>query len=237
MKMLEKNLKLKDKKEEISGKFTTDASGKIVLIKEIRPEDLLKDFYPLKYKQKELLGGIPLVELKKENALMEKKAEKNIIFNKPLNSRNTLNPNHFFSINKELDKEYKFDNNLFIKSLFEGETYRFPYHNKTNEQIILGGSNFKLMDPSPGVNIKERHSIKTGNLNFFQTYHRYSLDEFDKVLKDTLDNEKSKLSGNFLNKDCYNFETEEYRNEFFHFIDGFFCDFIFVILIINCFIF
>ena len=86
----------------------------------------------MKYKQKELLGGIPLVELKKENALMEKKAEKNIIFNKPLNSRNTLNPNHFFSINKELDKEYKYDNNLFIKSLFEGETYRFPYHNKTN---------------------------------------------------------------------------------------------------------
>ena len=208
MKMLEKNLKLKDKKEEISGKFTTDASGKIVLIKEIRPEDLLKDFYPLKYKQKELLGGIPLVELKKENALMEKKAEKNIIFNKPLNSRNTLNPNHFFSINKELDKEYKYDNNLFIKSLFEGETYRFPYHNKTNEQIILGGSNFKLMDPSPGVNIKERHLIKTGNLNFFQTYHRYSLDEFDKVLKDTLDNEKSKLSGNFLNKNLTNLTND-----------------------------
>lgn len=78
---------------------------------------------------------------------MEKKAEKNIIFNKPSNSRNTLNPNQFFSINKELYKEYKFDSNLFMKSLFEGETYLFPYHNRINEQIILGGSNFKLMDP------------------------------------------------------------------------------------------
>ena len=209
MKLLEKNLKLKENKEDISGKFTTDASGKIVLIKEIRPEDLLNDFYPLKCKQKELLAGMPLQEIKKEYALMEKKAEKNIIFNKPPNSRNTLNPNQFFSINKELDKDYKFDNNNpFMKSLFEGETYRFPYHKSINEQIILSGSNFNLMEPSPGVNIKEKHSIKSGNLNFFQTYHKYSLDEFDKILKDTLDNEKSKFSGNYMMNNLTNLTND-----------------------------
>ena len=95
-----------------------------------------------------------------------------------------------------------------MKSLFEGETYRFPYHNRINEQIILGGSNFKLMDPSPGVNVKEKHSIKTGNLNFFQTYHRYCLDEFDKVLKDILDNEKSILSGNFIMNNLTNLTND-----------------------------
>ena len=197
MKKLEKKFKLNDNKETVYGKYTTDVNGKIVLIKEIRPEDLLKDFYPLRYKQKELLAGIPLKELRKENALLEQKAEKNIIFNNS-HSRNSLNSNQFFSINKESDKEFKFDNNLSMRPFGEEGTYDFPFHNQVKEQVILGGSNIDLMDPSPGVNIKAKHLTKSGTINFFKTYHRYSLDEFDKVLKDALENEKAKYSGNYM---------------------------------------
>jgi hypothetical protein len=41
MKKLEKKFKLNENKETVYGKYTTDVNGKIVLIKEIRPEDLL----------------------------------------------------------------------------------------------------------------------------------------------------------------------------------------------------
>lgn len=45
-------------------------------------------------------------------------------------------------------------------------------------------------------------------MNFFQTYHRYFLDEFDKVLKDTLDNEKSILSVNFIMNNLTNLTND-----------------------------
>ena len=40
--------------------------------------------------------------------------------------------------------------------------------------------------------------IKTGDNNYFKNFHKYSLDEFNKVLQETLSLEKEKLSGYFL---------------------------------------
>ena len=202
LKMLQKH-KFKDNQEIIKGKYTTDAKGEIVVIKEILPEELLKDFYPINSKQKELLAGKTLQEVKKESALMEKKAQKHIVFNNT-HSRNSFNINQNFTINKETDKEM--NNKLNVKSLAEGELEP-PYNIHNKGQIILGGSNFTLINPSPGVNIKERHFVKAGPINFFQTFHKYSLEEFDKVLKDTLDYEKTKLSGNFLTNNLNNLQN------------------------------
>ena len=67
------------------------------------------------------------------------------------------------------------------------------------EKIPISGSNFKIMKPSPGVKIKEHNNVKAGDINYFETFHKFSLEEFNKVLKNTLSLEKEKLRGILLN--------------------------------------
>ena len=194
LKLLELSKKEKEKNDVIKGKYTTDVEGKIVMIKEILPESLLKDFSPVSTQHKELLTGKSVEELEIENALLEKKAKKNIIFN------NSPNTNTF--INREIDKDNKTNINLTLGpsqfDLLNPVSIGLSQRLHKNEKIVLSGSNFKLMNPSPGVNIKERHNIKQGGIDFFKTFHKYSLDEFNKVLKETLDWEKAKLSGKYF---------------------------------------
>ena len=197
LKLMEQRAKIKIKTDYIKGKYTTDVEGKIVMIKEIYPENLLKDFSPINTKQKELLSGKSVEDLEIENALMEKNAKKNIIFNISENqySYNLFNKN--ISVNKETDKDNK-TNNPIQEETFNPFLFPLSHRNNSNEKIILSGSNFKLMNPSPGVNIKEKNNVKQGGINFFKTFHKYSFDEFNRVLKDTLDLERAKLSGNYL---------------------------------------
>ena len=199
LKLLELSKKVKVKKETIKGKYTTDAEGKIVMIKEITPENLLKDFSPISAKMKELLTGKSIETLKKETALMVKKAKKNIIFNDSSGNTNINLFNQNLAINKETNKDNKNNANLSIEDPFSLFPLNLSKRHQRNEKIVLSGSNFKLMNPSPGVNIKEQNNIKQGGINFYQTFHKYSLDEFNRVLKDTLYLERAKLSGNFLN--------------------------------------
>jgi hypothetical protein len=61
------------------------------------------------------------------------------------------------------------------------------------------GSNFEIINPSIGVNIKEKEQITVGGKNFYEKFHKFSRDEFNKTLHGTLDMEiKSKLKGNIL---------------------------------------
>ena len=200
MKLLEQREKNKVKTETIKGKYTTDVEGKIVMIKEITPENLLKDFNPINAKQKDLLSGKTIEDLQKENELMEKKAKKNIAFNASDNKYNIYLFNKNLIYNKEPEKDNKASSNL--NQVQEDPFTSFPFESSHryngNEKIILSGSNFKLINPSLGVNIKEKNNVKQGGISFFNTFHKYSWEEFNKVLKDTLDLEKAKLSGNYL---------------------------------------
>ena len=138
---------------------------------------------------------------------MEKKAKKKIIFNDKGSSINQINNTNIIPIlkpNKESEKDIKLSKKNSIKSpiavdeVMNSTSFNFPSLSHRMERIILGGSNFKIITPSSGVNIKEKNQIKTGGINYFKTYHKYSLNEFNKVLKDTLAIERAKLSGNFL---------------------------------------
>jgi hypothetical protein len=61
------------------------------------------------------------------------------------------------------------------------------------------GSNFEIINPSIGVNIKEKDQVKVGGKNFYEKFHKFSVDEFNKTLHETLEMEiKSKLKGNIL---------------------------------------
>ena len=270
------NLKLLGKKGknlenlEIKGKFTTDIEGKIVMINEIKPEKLLKEFIPISSKQKELLSGKPLQALQEENELLEKKAKKNIIFNKVENNNYFLFPNFLLNKNLNDDKnnkdnnnnkdkniknkdnrnsiknnkdnnEDKNDNNKDIKSEnnnnINKETnkninkknitlninklkkvslnsipFAFPHPYRLNERIIIGGSNFNIMEPSPGVNIQENNSIKKGEISYFKVYHKYSLGEFNQALRENLNFEKPKFTDNFSNNNIIPIKKEELKS-------------------------
>jgi hypothetical protein len=68
----------KDKKKK-KGKYTYDNEGKLILVNEIKPENLLKEFWPVMSKQKEIKPGKTLEAARREKLKMENNAKK--IFN------------------------------------------------------------------------------------------------------------------------------------------------------------
>jgi hypothetical protein len=63
----------------------------------------------------------------------------------------------------------------------------------TTYQFEPSGSNFDIMNPSIGVKIKEKYKVKNGGVNFYEKFHKYSINEFNKTLQDTLEWTKYKL--------------------------------------------
>ena len=53
----------KDKKKK-KGKYTYDNEGKLILVNEIKPENMLKEFWPVMSKQKEIKSGKTLEAVK-----------------------------------------------------------------------------------------------------------------------------------------------------------------------------
>ena len=49
------------------------------------------------------------------------------------------------------------------------------------------------MNPSIGVKIQEKLKIKNGGINFYEQFHKYSINEFNKTLQDTIEWTKYRL--------------------------------------------
>ena len=218
LKKYNKNKKIKApiKNSNIKGKFCTDCEGKIVMIKEIKPESLLKEFWPISSNQKEILGGKSFQSFLKENYILEQKANKNIIYNNG-NFINLLNSNTLSTKEKEMINEILKKNgkntidgniNLMKEELFNIQPPPIPHLSPRNERIEPSGSNFKIINPSVGVNIKEKNKVKVGGDNFFEKFHKYSINEFNKTLKETLEWEtKIKLKGNLISNFNNNYKN------------------------------
>ena len=226
LKKYNKNKKIKApiKNSNIKGKFCTDCEGKIVMIKEIRPESLLKEFWPISSNQKEILGGKSFQSFLKENYILEQKANKNIIYNNG-NFINLLNSNTLSTKEKEMINEIlkkngknKIDGNINLmkEEIFNIQPPPILHLSPRNERIEPSGSNFKIINPSVGVNIKEKNKVKAGGDNFFEKFHKYSINEFNKTLKETLEWEtKTKLKGNLISNYNNNYKNiiKEENNE------------------------
>lgn len=186
----------KDKKKK-KGKFTIDNEGKLILINEIKPENFLKEFWPVMSKQKEIRPGKTLEAVKKEKIKMENDAKKNIEYNEEdrpyriylLKSR--INES-FYDINKDNDKEK--DNSNDNANNTNKETKK-KNNDIFNDFSIIepSGSNFQIMNPSVGVKIQEKLKVKNGGTNFYQQFHKYSINEFNKTLQDTIEWSKFRL--------------------------------------------
>lgn len=59
-----------------------------------------------------------------------------------------------------------------------------------NYRIEPSGSNFELIKPEVGVVVQEKTKSKSGGHKFYEKYKKFSLSDFNKTLKETLDNEK-----------------------------------------------
>ena len=185
----------KDKKKK-KGKYTYDNEGKLILINEIKPENLLKEFWPVTSKQKEIKSGKTLDAVKREIIKMENNAKNNIQYNEEdrpykiylLKSR--INES-FYDINKDNDKEKdnsnEYNNNQKEIKKKNNDTFNDFY------SIEPSGSNFSIMNPSIGVKIQEKLKIKNGGINFYEQFHKYSVNEFNKTLQNTIEWTKYRL--------------------------------------------
>ena len=187
----------KEKQKKKKGKYTIDTNGNLIPLNEIKPENLFKEFWPIMSKPKEIKAGKTLDFVKKERIKLELNAKKNIQYNEDdrpyqiylLKSRIHDTLNEFNSDNhKEKDNSNSNENS---NSLNQKENKKKIF-DEFNTYIEPSGSNFKLMMPALGVMIKEKQKVKSGGTDFYQKFHKYSINEFNKTLQDTIEWSKFK---------------------------------------------
>ena len=158
------------------GNFTLDFNGNIAIINEIDPNIFIEEFPSILSNQKNIGENIDSndEEDKNININIINSNEVSIINNK---NNNTLNIH-----------DYKYRNSI-IPEFF-------------NDNIEPSGSNYKLINPEIGVTIREKAKRKTGGFNFFEKYHKYSINDYNKALQEIIKDEgnnSKKKSIDYLN--------------------------------------
>ena len=151
-------------KKNIKGNFSIDNEGKIVQLKQIEPESLLKEFSPIMSKQKDISLGKSSKVIEKENLFLRKKAKKKIEYNPDffnfINNNNIIN-----KLDKDNKEKEKRDNKRKSKNKTsinlnaikeEISKYQPPPFMNLSPRFAPVGSNFEIINPSIGVKIKEK---------------------------------------------------------------------------------
>ena len=182
-----------------SDKLTFDSDGKIINFKQININSLANDFRKLTHKLSNLkplnINKLPLPI----NIMRKTKRRSSDII-----SRDSLN------VIKNPDDDPELNKTLYIKINPEKKT-----------KIIQSGNNFSLMLPSVGVIMKDKDKVKKGNREFGKYFKKYSLEDFDKILRVHLPKENKALmedrfkqlkSNSVLNNNKNNFGTTSMNN-------------------------
>ena len=171
-------IKLKQKLAEdnlrkyVGKKINKDHNGEIIFIKSIKANSLQKEFIFTKSKCRTIN-----VNKINESNTQEKLKDVKVEINKD-------------EINEEKAKMKIKINNIRLRLLNNVETVKNkkmelrPISLKKNVPLIPSGSNFNLMNMEVGVSIKEDEKFKTGGLDFFNKYKKYSIQVYDKKLKE-----------------------------------------------------
>jgi hypothetical protein len=197
-----------EKNRQYAGKkITVDSNGEIIFIKGIKLDKLSKEFILMKTATKLVIN-----EDKKDNDKSKSKKKKKKLNNLGINinnNNNVINNNN----EKEIKEKSNENNNNNEKSEDGGEKNikgknqklpkirgnKFRKENTSEDlykknllkrieegPIILSGSNFEIMNMEVGVSIKEKEKYKTGGKDFYHKFNKYSIDNYNKQLKDTL---------------------------------------------------
>ena len=147
--------------------------GNLIIIKEINPDSLMKEFETVFSSQKEIKAGTSLSNLYEEKSKMASEAVENISYNNL--KENKIKKDMKKTKSKNIIKENKL-NELFIR-------------------LKPSGSNFGLFQPEVGVKIKEESNMKFGGINFLEKYKKFSIQDFNRTLnKSSLQNKKEILN-------------------------------------------
>ena len=165
------------------GNYTVDSQGKIVVIKSI-PIELLQDEFTVgKSEQKE-------IELIKDSTLSLNSSSKFDSYNKNKSKKEEVIYNS--NANEITDKSNTKNQNKGSSSI----TAAKPLPNKIIRKmenskfaIAPSGSNFDLIHPEIGVTILEESKIKSGGKDYLRKYNKFSVENFNQTLKDTLYNQ------------------------------------------------
>ena len=169
-----------------SNKLTFDSNGKIMSFKPIKIENLTKDFVSLK-------NGIKSPETNIENNLKRNNTRKN------RNNKSREEARNKVSQEKQKQKE------IIIKNPEDDPNGVHKYNfvkiaTDRREQIIPSGSNFSLMLPNIGVTLKENDQIKEGKREFGKYFKKYSLLDYDRILRDYLPLQNKTMLKNKMNQ-------------------------------------
>ena len=157
-----KNIKMFD-----SNKLTFDSNGKIISFKPLRIDISSNDFAILK-------NNVRAFNSRKKKIMIKKATKRDEEINEAIKDKEKDNKSNKEQIIKNpLDDPDGIHRNQYLKFISE-----------KNEKIIPSGSNFSLMLPNIGVILKENDQVKKGTREFGKYFKKYSLEDYDKILKD-----------------------------------------------------
>ena len=145
--------------------------------KGINPDSFIKEFVSISSNQKEIKGAKPKSLLEEEKKMQTKKAKNNIEYN------------YIQKVRTEKEKmiENKLQQKLFIKKyILKNNKKEEPNSEEESEEpsgnLRPSGSNFDLIKPEIGVIIQENAKVKSGGVNFYEKYNKYSFNDFNKTM-------------------------------------------------------
>ena len=213
-KEVENKIKLAvEKNRQYAGKkITVDSNGEIVYIKGIKMDKLSKEFLTLrtntkivremdkeadkdksKSKKKKKINNNNNLNNNTTNVVEDKDKEKNIEKENDIEEDNNninineKNDNDKKNLKGRNQKLPKLKGARFRTKETSEDLYKQKLLKKIEEgPIVLSGSNFELMNMEVGVSIKEKEKYKTGGKDFYHKYNKYSIDNYNKQLKETL---------------------------------------------------
>ena len=196
-----------------SSKYTFDSNGTIFLFKKYKIDNSSKEFYQLENNVKTLYKNQNWVDfktsLKKNNIFKKsnsqiKEKEKN---EEHLSSSSSLNISHRSTImikKNDNDKEI-------VRIIENNDDYLFKKISpeKIGNEIVPSGSNYKIILPSVGVNIKyESEKVKKGDKNFSKYFKKTTLEDYNTILKEFIPQQNHLLSTS-----NYSFSSNNINNQ------------------------
>ena len=196
-----------------SSKYTFDSNGTIFSFKKYKIDNSSKEFYQLENNVKTLYKNQNWVDfktsLKKNNVFKKsnsqiKEKEKN---EEHLSSSSSVNNSHRSTImikKNDNDKEI-------VRIIENNDDYLFKKISpeKIGNEIVPSGSNYKIILPSVGVNIKyESEKVKKGDKNFSKYFKKTTLEDYNTILKEFIPQQNHLLSTS-----NYSFSSNNINNQ------------------------
>ena len=206
------------KKQYEKKKLTIDPNGDIVFIKGYKIETLAKEFLSIKSNMKMLKTEkqeIPPAIEKAEIINTENNITTPNINKEKKRRRSSLPKLDIKDKDKDKENEKDNNNNKNVLPSLEKKTIQNSLEKKIERgPISLSGSCFDRIHLEIGVSMKENKKFKTGGKDFFIKYNKYSIETYNKKLKDTLSANKTQynmFSNSELKKD-FNFNESVTSN-------------------------